>query len=378
MPDLPLSYRLSPEIMGEALLFNPRQDAKQIRFVLLAIMLGAISSLAYRTDYWPVFLMTILAAYILYRVLYLSRLRRKVSEEWGEVSLLFREEGLEITHSGAKILYSWPHVREIREISSFSRKTPRWIAIVMNSAQGLALPVPLAAFANEGEKQAFLEAVRARIAGAPKDERIAELLFLSYRVAPEIMGMALSFNQWQEVQRLPWLCAVLTGIVALLSGWAYLADFVIIFLAAYVLYRILYFSRLRCKASEELGKVSLLLREEGLEITHSGAKTLYFWPHVREIRVTRKVPEVDYWPLWPCIRKIRAMRKLKERVEEKAKARSWIAVIMNSTQETVLPVPLSAFASEEEEQVFMDTLRAKIKSAQKNAETEKASASPLE
>jgi hypothetical protein len=191
-----------------------------------------------------------------------------------------------------------------------------------------------------------------------------ETASLSYRVTPKIMGAALSFDQRKDAEQIRFvlLAIVLGGISGLAYRTDYWPDFIIMVFAAYALYRVLHFSRLRRKVSEEWGKVSLLLREDGLEIAHSGARTLYFWPYVREIRIIRKIPELDYWPLWPCIWKIRAMLKLKER----AKANSWVAVILNSAQGTVLPVPLAAFPGDAERQAFVALIEAKIRSASKD------------
>jgi Ca2+/Na+ antiporter len=189
---------------------------------------------------------------------------------------------------------------------------------------------------------------------------------LSYRIAPKIMGEAMSFDQrFDQRSGREQICfTLLTIILAVISNLSYRAGywdrFIVIVFAAYILYRVLCFLRQRRKISEEWGEISLLLREEGLEIAHSGARTLYFWSSIRKIHVIRKIPELDFAPLWPYIQKVCAMLKLKE----KAKENSWIAVIMNSAQGTVIPVPLAAFASEEEEQAFLEAIRMKIASAQ--------------
>ncbi|MDR2786973.1 MAG: hypothetical protein LBD06_01190 [Candidatus Accumulibacter sp.] len=72
-------------------------------------------------------------------------------------------------------------------------------------------------------------------------------------------------------------------------------------------------------------------------ITNKRGQFLYFWPHVREIR----------------------------EIPAKGKEDAWIAILIDSSaQGLVLPVPLSAFASQTERREFIAVIQARIRSAQ--------------
>jgi hypothetical protein len=95
---------------------------------------------------------------ILFPLLVERRLFHKISEEWGEISLSLREEGLEISHAGARTLYFWPYIQNIRAMRAIENKE--------NFAQNEVVPIPFSAFANDAERQAFVDAVNAGIGKA--------------------------------------------------------------------------------------------------------------------------------------------------------------------------------------------------------------------
>lgn len=166
MTGIVLSYRVSPEILGAAqrLACRSRPKDRLSRFLFLFTVVCVIFDLfvpGATAAYWPFLVLAGVGAYFASLFWYMRRLRRAITEEWGEVSLLVEEDGLRITERmRVESLYFWPVIREIREIPT---KKNAWVSILLDSAQGLVLPVPFSAFADAAARQAFIAAVKAGI-----------------------------------------------------------------------------------------------------------------------------------------------------------------------------------------------------------------------
>jgi hypothetical protein len=79
-------------------------------------------------------------------------------------SLTIREDGLCFSGVQKQTFYPWASFQELREIPE--RKGNSWLAIIMNFAQNVVVPVPFSAFANDAERLAFVDAVNAGIGKA--------------------------------------------------------------------------------------------------------------------------------------------------------------------------------------------------------------------
>jgi hypothetical protein len=159
MPDMHLRVRVPPEIAAR-LPGQNRQNALKICHVLLLIVLGVVSDLLYQGGYWP-YALALGAACLLYLVLC-----RNASKKWEEVTLSLQEDGLRITHADAQTSYHWSRLREIRAMPTVNGAGNIGFTIVMDSKPEMVIPIPLAAFADDHEKQAFIAAVDAGIASA--------------------------------------------------------------------------------------------------------------------------------------------------------------------------------------------------------------------
>jgi hypothetical protein len=170
MTDTALRYRVSPKILGAAqrLACQKQEGAAWRRYFLplVLVLAGIIGDIRYPSKYWTFFIVACGVAFVLQTFLHARRLRRRISEEWAEISLLVREDGLQITQMHRQALYFWPCMREIREIPAKIQKSGQenaWVAIILDSAQGLVLPIPFSAFADDAARQAFVAAVKAGI-----------------------------------------------------------------------------------------------------------------------------------------------------------------------------------------------------------------------
>ncbi|MDR2365253.1 MAG: hypothetical protein LBD68_05275 [Zoogloeaceae bacterium] len=182
MTDIALRYRVSPKILGAAQRLACRSQweggASKLRYLLPLFALGVLlcDLFIHPSKYWIYFIMTCGVAYLQYFLLRARRLRRRISAEWGEISLLAQEDGLQITQGHIQTLYFWPCMREIREIPAKRQKSEQksgqenaWVAVILDSAQGQVLPIPFAAFADAAARQAFVAAVKAGIEQARRD-----------------------------------------------------------------------------------------------------------------------------------------------------------------------------------------------------------------
>ncbi|MDR2786971.1 MAG: hypothetical protein LBD06_01180, partial [Candidatus Accumulibacter sp.] len=113
MTDISLSYRIPPEIMGAALSFDHREAALMTRDGLFSVLSPVIavivlylylflSGVLEGDTIFAIALVVCVASFLFFIFRSKRRLYREISEEWGAVSLLLREEGLEITRAGAQ------------------------------------------------------------------------------------------------------------------------------------------------------------------------------------------------------------------------------------------------------------------------------------
>ncbi|MDR3159085.1 MAG: hypothetical protein LBU11_08785 [Zoogloeaceae bacterium] len=169
MSDITLRYRVSPKIIGAAQQLACRSQKIGRGYTFFSYFLFFLMALAFL--YCLPLISQSMERYLLFLgfiAVYAqcTRLRarlyyRKTSEEWGETTLSLQEDGLEIIQVGVRSLYSWASLREIREIQA--GKENAWLAIFLDSVRGQLLPIPFSAFANDAERQAFVDAVNAGI-----------------------------------------------------------------------------------------------------------------------------------------------------------------------------------------------------------------------
>jgi hypothetical protein len=179
MPDMNLRYRVPPKIVDSFLFFTGQdmQNKKWRVFILFGVILatcgliGMLKSildtgLSSKTLFWSSIMLSTSFVELVGCYWFMRYLSRKISEEWGEISLSMQEEGLRLAQAGAQTLYFWSYLREVRVMPTTTRlrEAPTWLAVIMNSMQGIVIPIPLAAFADEHEKQAFIAAIEAKMA----------------------------------------------------------------------------------------------------------------------------------------------------------------------------------------------------------------------
>jgi hypothetical protein len=167
MTDIALRYRVSPEILGAAQRLacqSQQEGASRLRHLLPLLAVGGVVGdlFIHPSKYWGFFILACGVAYLLCFFLRARRLRRRISEEWAEISLDAREDGLQLAHMHRQTLYFWPCMREIREIPA-QKQEDAWVCILLDSVQGLVLPIPFSAFADDAARQAFVAAVKAGI-----------------------------------------------------------------------------------------------------------------------------------------------------------------------------------------------------------------------
>jgi hypothetical protein len=174
MPGMNLRYRVPPEIVRAVLSFSgqdlPRRITRPYEIFVVLLVLFQLTSMTFSSRgevLHTIALVTniVLMSLLMFTDIGLRFMLRKASEEWGEMSLSLQENGLLVTQAGAQTLYSWASLRKIRAMptTAGTQEAPTWLAITVNSAQRVVIPVPLAAFANEHEKQAFIAAINAGI-----------------------------------------------------------------------------------------------------------------------------------------------------------------------------------------------------------------------
>jgi hypothetical protein len=157
-------------------MFRKHYGQWEMGYSLFAILICGASVLFVPKTYWTDCFLIAMVVGVLFPILVrLSALRlyRKVSEEWGKISFSLREDGLEISHAGARTLYFWSYIHEIRkmrEMIALGAMDNSWLAITMGSAQNEVVPIPFSAFANDAERQTFVDAVKAGIGKAKQSE----------------------------------------------------------------------------------------------------------------------------------------------------------------------------------------------------------------
>jgi hypothetical protein len=172
MSNITLRYRVPPKIVGAAQQLACRSQKIGRGYMFFSYFLSFLVILAFL--YCLSFIFQSMERYlfflgfiVVYSQCLLLRARlyyRKTSEEWGEMTLSLQKDGLWLSVAQKHTLYSWTSLREIREIQA--RKENAWLAIFLDSALGQLMPIPFSAFANDAERQAFVDAVNAGIGKA--------------------------------------------------------------------------------------------------------------------------------------------------------------------------------------------------------------------
>ncbi|MDR2678280.1 MAG: hypothetical protein LBB51_02460 [Zoogloeaceae bacterium] len=170
MSDITLRYRISSKLQRNAESFVLQNNKAKI-YIFLAYATGWLgfatlfNDVLRHQDSNPALELFSFACFTVCcfcLFLFQGSVHAKGSEE--EVSLTIREDGLCFSGAQKHIFYPWTSLRELREIPE--RKGNSWLAIIMNFAQNEVVPVPFSAFANDAERQTFVDAVNAGIGKA--------------------------------------------------------------------------------------------------------------------------------------------------------------------------------------------------------------------
>jgi hypothetical protein len=181
MPDTNLRYRVPPEIVGMALSLKHRTwNLRDALLYLPQLLSGGALAGCFLFSSWAEYRLHSLLAFFVANILCLfleaRRQQRRISEEWGEVSLSLREEGLLVTQQAwGQTLYFWRCIGEIRERQEVEKKDNSSVFIIMKSTQALVIPVPFSAFPTEAARREFIAAIKAKMAASAQENgRIAE------------------------------------------------------------------------------------------------------------------------------------------------------------------------------------------------------------
>jgi hypothetical protein len=182
MPAATLRYRVSPKILGAAQSLACRNRkhwiyrTSSLFFIAAAVLAGSAASwfgaaavgkgVSWGDMAFCAILCLCFLSFLLYPycVLVARFGLRQLNEEQGEYALTIEEDGLLCINARMRTCFYWSHIHEIREIPA---KTGGWLAILLDSpAQGMTLPIPLTAFADDHEKQAFIAEIEAKMAAS--------------------------------------------------------------------------------------------------------------------------------------------------------------------------------------------------------------------
>ncbi|MDR1368070.1 MAG: hypothetical protein LBJ76_05070 [Candidatus Accumulibacter sp.] len=176
MSDKAFHYRVAPKTLLATMTLACRLQKKNFPVLSFfhgltatsVLLIPAITLLFFQVSLklpWLVFTVFTGLPLFLTSAFFLNRAwSRRQAEDWGDCSITLKEAGILIATAEGNSLFFWPYVKEIREIREAKDASGSWFALVLGgSAQSLVTPVPCAAFADDTERLAFLDAVRENI-----------------------------------------------------------------------------------------------------------------------------------------------------------------------------------------------------------------------